>query len=136
MILNLGTWTSELQAPARGEEGSVGRGSLQDIITNMDEKMKSIAGELERERGKRLELEEGIEQLRRGLCAYGAGVKGGEWEGVGGEVGGRVETELLQLEQRMEQQERQSSTTKVRRWGEERERGKGGREKGQGLRYM
>ena len=116
---------SELQAPAWGKEG--GGGSLQEIVTNICEKMKSVEGKLERERGKRMEQEERLEQLKHEFCvaeekaqqrerrvakmeqtleknvqevvsvrqtagragplAYGAGVKGGGWEGVGERAG-------------------------------------------------
>ena len=133
----------------------------------MEEKIRSLTGELEREREGREEVGERLQQLNNELLVsgrraqqaesrladveklvqshsqeiigvkqlagkagggYGVGAKGGggAWEGVGGgDFGSRGEMRLSHLEQRLEQLERQSSSTKVsvRREGREEREG-------------
>ena len=152
--------------------------NMHETVARLEEKMKSLTRELERERERREEVGERVQQLnselltaekrnqqaeRRlaevdkvvqshsqeiigvkqlagkagggyGLGATGSGgggVGGGAWEGVGGgDFGSRGEMRLSHLEQRLEQLERQSSTTKVSVRRDGWRRGRGGREGG------
>ena len=118
---------------------------MQDTVRSMEEKLKRMSEEVEREKRRHREMEDQMEQLRRQLETAerrakdalekterngreiesvrqsaktgvgGAVVKSGRsGKGGGWDVGGmNVEERLMMLEQRTEQQERETSTLKV-----------------------